>query len=133
MKISKKAYYGMRAAIRLSASKNPVSAHDLAISEHLPADFLEKILQKLKKSGVVVAKKGVEGGYSLARGADEISAWNVLSALDSPFPRISPPPTPKGVLPCSIPSHCQTNELWRVLEQKIEKTLSDITLDSLIR
>lgn len=132
MKISKKAYYGMRAAISLSTSENPVSVHDLAISERLPADFLEKILQKLKKAGVVVAKKGVEGGYSLARPADEISAWNVLSALDTPVPRMSPP-TPKGVLPCSIPSHCQTNEIWRALEEKIEKTLSEITLASLIR
>lgn len=132
MKIPKRAYYGMRAAIRLSASKNPISAHDLAKSERLPADFLEKILQKLKNSGIVVSKKGADGGYSLARPASGISAWDVLSALDSPFPRIDPP-TPKGVLPCSIPSHCQTNEIWRTLEQKIEKTLSDITLDSLIR
>lgn len=132
MKISKKAYYGMRAAIRLASTEYPVSVHDLAMTERLPEDFLEKILQKLKKSGIVVAKKGAEGGYSLAQPACEVSAWDVLSALDSPFPRINPP-TPKGVLPCSIPSHCQTNEIWRILETKMEKTLSDITLDSLIR
>lgn len=132
MKLSKKAYYGMRAAIRLATAPSPISAHDLALSEHLPADFLEKILQKLKKAGVVISKKGVEGGYSLARPACEITAWDVLSVLDTPLHRMSPA-TPRGILPCSIPSHCQTNEIWRTLEEKIKHTLSNITLDSLVR
>jgi len=132
MKLSKKAYYGLRAAISLAQSDTPVSAHDLARSEHIPEEFLEKILQKLKKEGIVDAKKGSEGGYFLARPAKKVSAWDIIGTLDAPFPRIMPP-TPRGTLPCSIPSHCQTNEVWRTLEREIEKTLSKITLNTLVK
>lgn len=131
MRISKKTYYGLRAAIGLAQLKTPISAHDLANAEHIPEDFLEKILQKLKKTGIVDSKKGSEGGYFLAKPAALTSAWDILDALDAPFPRIIPP-VEKGVLPCSIPSHCQTNEVWRTLEKSIEQTLTKVTLEKLI-
>ncbi len=132
MKVSKKTYYGLRAAISLAESGIPVSAHGLAVTEHIPEDFLEKILQELRKAGIADAKKGAEGGYFLARPAAKVSAWDVLQALDAPFPHIIPP-MPKGELPCSIPSHCKTNEVWRTLEREIEKTLSKITLEKLTK
>lgn len=131
MKVSKKAYYGFRAAVSLAASGQAVSAHDLAEAEHIPEDFLEKILQKLRRVGIVESKKGAEGGYALARPAETISAWDILETLDGPMKAFAPPL--KNTLPCSIVSHCQTNEVWRTLEKEIEKTLSEITLDNLTR
>ena len=71
MKVSKKAYYGLRAAIALAQSSRALSIHALAESEHLPEDYLEKILQMLRKAGLVEATKGVAGGYALARSAKE--------------------------------------------------------------
>jgi Rrf2 family iron-sulfur cluster assembly transcriptional regulator len=129
MKISKKAYYGLRAAASLASSGQAVSAHDLAEAEHIPEDFLEKILQKLRQAGIIESKKGVDGGYALARPAGAISTWDILEALDGPIRSFAPPL--KNTLPCSIVSHCQTNEVWRTLEKKIEKTLSEMTLDNL--
>jgi Rrf2 family protein len=129
MKVSKKAYYGLRAAVSLASSGRAVSAHDLSEAEHIPEDFLEKILQKLRQVGIVESKKGADGGYALARPAATISAWDILEALDGPIKSFSPPL--KNTLPCSIVSHCQTNEVWRTLEKEIEKTLSKITLDNL--
>ncbi len=131
MKVSKKAYYGLRAASSLAVTEKPVSAHDLAVAEHIPEDFLEKILQKLRQGGIVESKKGVEGGYALARPAGSISAWDVLSTLDGPMKTFTPPL--RNTLPCSVVSHCQTNEVWRALEKEIEKTLSKVTLGKLAR
>lgn len=122
----------MRAIIYLAQTKTPVSAHDLAIAENLPEDFLEKILQKLKKAGIVHSKKGHEGGYFLARAPKDITAWDTVSLLDAPFRHIAVS-TPKGTLPCLVVSHCQANEVWRILEAEIKKTLSEITIDSLTR
>lgn len=130
MKVSKKAYYGLRAVLALAQAQKPLSIHALAETEHLPEDYLEKILQILRRAGLVEAKKGTTGGYSLTRPPQEVTAWQILSELDGPIKTFTPPI--KGTLPCLQPSHCQTNEVWRTLETEIEHTLSRITLQSLI-
>lgn len=130
MKISKKAYYGLRAVLTLAQAKEPLSIHAIAETEHLPEDYLEKILQTLRRGGIVEAKKGTTGGYVLARPIETISTWDILKILDGPIQMFMPPV--KGELPCFQVSHCQTNQVWRVLEEKIEQTLSDITLDTIL-
>lgn len=130
MKISRKSYYGLRAILALAQADKPLSIHALALTEHLPEGYLEKILQGLRKGGVVEAKKGTTGGYSLARTKESINVWEVLRILDGPMKPFLPPI--KGTLPCHQPSHCQTNEVWRRLENEIESSLSKVTLNSLI-
>ncbi|MDD2766784.1 MAG: Rrf2 family transcriptional regulator [Candidatus Moranbacteria bacterium] len=130
MKISKKSYYGLRAILALAQTEKPLSIHLLAEKEHLPEMYLEKILQALRKANLVTAHKGVSGGYVLARRAEKISVWDVMAPLDGPT-KIVPSPL-RGTLPCLQVSHCQTNEVWRTLENKIENTLSKISLASLI-
>lgn len=130
MKISKKAYYGLRAAVALAQADIALSIHAIAESEHLPEDYLEKILQSLRRAGIVEATKGTSGGYALARPAGEITVWDILRELDGPIKTFTAPI--KGTLPCLQVSHCQTNEVWRTLENKIEETLSDISLGSLV-
>lgn len=125
MKVSKKAYYGLRAAISLAEADGPVSARELAEREHIPEDFLEKILQKLRKAGVVGSTKGVEGGYTLSNRT--VSVWDILRTLDGPV-RTFTPPLGKGTLPCDFPSHCRTNNALRQLEDEIEKTLSGMMI-----
>jgi Rrf2 family transcriptional regulator, iron-sulfur cluster assembly transcription factor len=129
MKISKKAYYGLRAAVSLADADGPVSARELAERERIPEDFLEKILQKLRKAGVVESTKGVEGGYTLTD--KTASVWDILRALDGPVRTFSPPGG-KGTLPCDFPSHCRTNDVLRRLETEIEKTLSGMTINRMV-
>lgn len=130
MKISKKTYYGLRAVLALAQAEKPLSIHALAETEHLPQDYLEKILQSLRRAGLVEAKKGTAGGYSLVRPSKDISVWEILQELDGPLKTFVPPI--KGSLPCLQPSHCQTNEVWRALETEIETSLSKISLASLV-
>lgn len=134
MKVSKKAYYGLRAILSLAQAEKPLSIRTIAETEHLPEDYLEKILQALRRAGIVEAKKGVDGGYSLARPAEQISAWEIIRELDGPIKTFSlpSPPAGGGVLPCLQPGHCQTNEVWRLLEERIEETLSNIPIRDLI-
>lgn len=130
MKVSKKAYYGLRATLTLAQADRPLSIHAVAETEHLPEEYLEKIVQQLRRSGLVEAKKGVSGGYSLAKSPETTTVWEVLRELDGPLQIFLPPV--RGTLPCLQPSHCQTNEVWRKLETEIETSLSKITLASLI-
>ena len=112
MKVSKKAYYGLRAVLALAQSEKPLS------------------IQHLRRAGLVEATKGTSGGYALARAKEDTNVWEVLRELDGPIKTFAAPI--KGTLPCLQPSHCQTNEVWRKLETEIESTLTRITLDSLI-
>lgn len=120
----------MRAILALAQAQKPLSIHALAQTEHLPEEYLEKIVQQLRRSGLVEAKKGMNGGYSLAKSAETTTVWEILRELDGPLQIFLPPV--KGTLPCLQPSHCQTNEVWRKLETEIETSLSRITLASLI-
>lgn len=129
MKVSKKAYYGLRAVLALAQSDKPLSIHSVAETEHLPEEYLEKIVQQLRRVGLVEAKKGTGGGYSLTKPAKTTTVWEILKELDGPLQIFLPP---KGTLPCLQPSHCQTNEVWRKLEFEIESSLSKITLASLV-
>lgn len=129
MKLSKKAYYGLRAALALSKAQRPLSIHVLAQTEAIPEDYLEKILQALRKAGVVTATRGAAGGYQLAQA--DISAWEVVTALEGPLKVYAP--TTKGMLPCFQVTHCQTNSVFRLLEDNLEKTLKNISLASLTK
>jgi Rrf2 family protein len=126
MKLSKKAYYGLRASLALLNAKEPLSIHLLAEQEHIPEDYLEKILQELRRKGVLTSKRGTAGGYTLA--TQNPSAWDIVSALDGPLKMY---PALKGTLPCYQETHCQTNALFRTLEDSFENTLKNISLNSL--
>ena len=126
MKLSKKAYYGLRASLALLSAEEPLSIHLLAEQEHIPEDYLEKILQELRRKNLVTAKRGTSGGYTLS--SKDISAWDVVSALDGPLKMY---PALKGTLPCYQETHCQTNALFRTLEESLETTLKNIPLQSL--
>lgn len=130
MKISKKAYYGLRALVGI-AHFGEISAHALAIEENLPEDYLQKILQQLKRAGVISSEKGSAGGYSLAKNAKDISVWEIISTLDGEIVPFAPPKMTSSS-PYPKLTHCQTNQVWRVLSQEIESVLSRITLAQLL-
>ena len=140
MKLSKKAYYGLRASLALAKAKTPLSSHVIAEEEGISPTYLEKILQALRKHNVVEAARGTKGGYILT--GPHVSAWDVISALEGPL-TIYPahtasrnvagrPSLIKGTLPCMVPTHCQTNAIFRELEENLESTLKNIALTSLI-
>ncbi|MBP7822681.1 MAG: Rrf2 family transcriptional regulator [Candidatus Moranbacteria bacterium] len=130
MKISKKAYYGLRAIVGI-AHFGEISAHALAIEESLPEDYLQKILQQLKKARIISSEKGATGGYSLARNEKDISVWEILTVLDG---EITPFTAPKMTNTSPYPklTHCQTNLAWRKLSETIQDTLSNMSIADLI-
>lgn len=132
MKVSKKAYYGLRAILALAQTGKPMSTHALAVLERLPEDYLEKILQSLRRAGLVESQKGADGGYALARPIGDITVWDILSTLDGPIKAFDPPKREANTLPCPEVTHCQSNEVWRILEENIVVTLSRITLEKLL-
>lgn len=86
MRLSARADYALRAAIELAASGDGhVTAEQLAKAQHIPAKFLEAILTQLRRAGLVRSQRGPDGGFWLARPADEISLATIIRAIDGPL------------------------------------------------
>ena len=90
MHISAKAEYAMRALLTLAAEPEggPLTADRLAAAQALPVKFLENILVDLRRAGLVRSQRGAEGGYRLARPAEEITAADVLRLIDGPLAEV---------------------------------------------
>jgi Rrf2 family protein len=89
MRVSAKADYAVRAAAELaSAGEGPVKGEALAQAQGIPLKFLENILGELKHAGLVRSQRGAEGGYWLARPANEITIADVIRAVEGPLASI---------------------------------------------
>ena len=89
MRVSAKADYAARAAAELSTSDGtPIKADRIAEAQSIPVKFLETILLELKHAGIVRSQRGPEGGYTLARPAEEISLADVIRAVDGPLANV---------------------------------------------
>ena len=87
MKVSTRGDYAARALLSLAlhTSEGPTSVRDIAERTALPQPYLEQILLALKGAGLVRSKRGVGGGYVLARPPAEIDLAEVVSAVDGPI------------------------------------------------
>ena len=86
MRLSARADYALRAAIELAASgEGHVTAEQLAKAQQIPAKFLEAILTQLRRAGLVRSQRGPDGGFWLARPAEEISLADIIRAIDGPL------------------------------------------------
>jgi Rrf2 family protein len=87
MRISAKVDYAVRAVVELAAAddEKPVKAERLATAQGIPLNFLENILGELRHAGVVRSHRGAEGGFRLARPAEELTVADVIRAVEGPL------------------------------------------------
>jgi Rrf2 family protein len=86
MRISAKADYALRAVSELAAAGGgPVKREAMSSAQGIPPKFLENILGDLRQARLVRSQRGAEGGYWLARPADEISVADIMRAVDGPL------------------------------------------------
>jgi len=87
MKVSKRGQYGMRALCHLAETHGHgvVQIREIARHESIPAKFLEGILLELKHAGIVRSRRGIDGGYELAREPKDIMLGQVMRVLDGPL------------------------------------------------
>jgi len=88
MHIPAKVDYAMRALLELASRGEPATAESLADAQHLPTKFLTSILNELRRGGLVISRRGVEGGYRLSRPASQISVADVMRAIDGPLAEV---------------------------------------------
>lgn len=107
---------------------DPVSLSTIASDEGIPMAFLERIMARLRDAGLVVATRGVSGGYRLSRATAEISVADVVAALEGPLSLVGCLPDDHG---CDRSDGCASRQVWRRLDEAISDALTGITLSDL--
>ena len=128
LKLTKKADYGL-IAVKHLAEQGPngsSSAKDIADAYRIPAEALAKILQRLAKAKLLVSHHGTNGGYALARDARQISALEVIRAIDGPLFITSCLPHESGG--CEQSGCCTVREPLRQVNESIRALLEDIKI-----
>ena len=130
MRLTKKADYALLAMKCLAEHSEGVSlsAKDIADEYHIPQQVLAKLLQRLTKAGLLISHAGTHGGYSLARASDEISAFEVIRAIDGPL-FITSCITVHGE--CDLTRSCTIKEPLRRVNDTIRDVLSAMRLSDL--
>ena len=90
VRLSARVDYALRAVVELAASQTdrPVTAEQLAQAQTIPPKFLESILLQLRRGGIIHSQRGHEGGYWLARPADDISLADIIRLIDGPLANV---------------------------------------------
>ena len=84
--ITTKSPYAVSALTELAKTPDhPVPVHEIARRRDIPAQFLEQLVATLRRGGILRSQRGVKGGYTLARSADQISVLEVVELLDGPL------------------------------------------------
>jgi len=129
MKVSTRGDYASRALLSLSMHPDlgPTSVRDIAERTGLPQPYLEQILLALKGAGLVRSKRGVGGGYLLAREPDEIRLSEIVSAVDGPIVAgdFGQPHTDGA---CDHEGQCVLLSIWGHVGEQMRELLDSFTL-----
>jgi Rrf2 family protein len=111
----------------------PVAARELADSERLPADYVEQILLRLRRAGLVESVRGAKGGYFLARDPGAITVRDVMSASERQTFEVNCDSHPVDAERCSPGSTCSIRPVWHALQQRGDELLASIRLAYLMK
>ena len=139
MRLSSKGDYATRVLMELAVSEGPraISAHDLSLRTGISQKYLEQIMMRLRTALLVSARRGVQGGYELARRPDQISVGEVIRLMDGPLAP-SPCASQSAHVPCPVyrcPSEqsCVLRGLWSDVRDAISGVLDGTTFADLVQ
>jgi len=130
MKLTRGTDYGLRGMVYLAAQpfEQVTLLHDVARHQEVPESYLAKIFQDLSKAGLVRSHRGANGGFSLARPANEITLRQVIEALQGPI-ALNRCLDARDV--CARSEDCPVAKVLRKAQEQLLETLDAATLDTL--
>jgi len=132
VRLSKLTDYGM--VLMSCFARSPAgalrTARDLAAESRLPLPTVSKVLKELLQSGLLVSRRGMQGGYSLARTPREISLVEIISALEGPVALTVCSTDVTGL--CDVEACCAIKRNQQVINEAIRGVLAKLMLSDLI-
>lgn len=105
---------------------------DIAERESLPPDYVEQILLRLRRAGIVNSTRGARGGYTLAREPASVSVRDVIAASERATFELHCVSHPVAEERCSAAQNCSIRPVWILLQQKIDDVLESVNLADLM-
>ena len=132
MRISAKVDYAVRAAVQLAAAEGagPVKGDEIAAAQDIPINFLENILSLLRNAGLVMSRRGAEGGYWLAVPANCITIADIVRVIDGPLAAV------RGVRPSEtqFPAPAEPlRDVWVAVRASLRSILENVSLADIVR
>ncbi|HKR55894.1 MAG TPA: Rrf2 family transcriptional regulator [Gemmatimonadales bacterium] len=133
MRVTTWAEYGLIVSLSLArrVGDGPVAAREVAEGERLPHDYVEQILLRLRRAGLVESVRGAKGGYLLARDPHDVSVKDVMEASEHVTFEVNCDHHQVDAHRCSPDAACSIRPVWRMLERRINDFLSGVTLADL--
>jgi Rrf2 family protein len=126
VRITAKVDYAVRAMCELAGhGSGPLRGELIAAGQGIPQSFLENILHELKRGGLVATQRGVDGGYRLAKPADEISVADIIRAVEGPLADV------RGMRPETLAFNgaaAPLREVWLAVRVSLRAVLERVTL-----
>ena len=134
MRITTWAEYGLICALHLAKrfAEGPVTGRDVAEKERLPADYVEQILLRLRRAGVVRSTRGARGGYALDRPPEQITVRQVIQASELATFELHCITHPVDEVRCSTSHSCSIRPVWQLLQRRIDDVLDGVCLADLL-
>jgi Rrf2 family protein len=133
MRITTWAEYGLICSLHLARryGDGPVTGREIAATERLPADYVEQILLRMRRAGIVSSIRGAHGGYVLADEPSAISVRQVVNASEHSTFDLRCVTHPVAEDRCSEASNCSIRPVWMMLQQRIDDALESVHLGDL--
>jgi Rrf2 family protein len=134
VRITTQAEYGLICALHLArrVDEGPVTGREIAAQERLPGDYVEQIMLKLRRAGIVRSTRGAHGGYVLARLPNEISVHDVISAAEHSTFEVHCTSHPVEEARCSSAHDCSIRPVWVLLQRRVDDVLQGVRLSDLL-
>lgn len=135
MRITTWAEYGLICSLHLARryGDGPVTGREIAATERLPADYVEQILLRMRRAGIVSSIRGAHGGYVLADEPSAISVRQVVNASEHSTFDLRCVTHPVAEDRCSDASNCSIRPVWMMLQQRIDDALESVHLGDLLQ
>ena len=109
-----------------------MTGREMAAREKLPGDYVEQILLRMRRAGIVNSTRGARGGYSLARTPSEISVRDVIQASELTTFDLHCVSHPVDAERCAEAENCSIRPVWLLLQQRIDEVLESVKLSDLL-
>jgi Rrf2 family protein len=131
VRVTAKVDYALRAALELAgtAPGTPVKGDVLAEAQQISVNYLENILLELRRAGIVRSQRGADGGYWLAKPADEVTVADIIRAVEGPLANVRGE-RPEALEPSGQAHHVR--ELWVATRAALRTVLEGTTLADLV-
>ncbi len=131
IRITKLTDYGITvlSTLAFQAEPKPRNAREIAAETHLPSPTVSKILGVLTRGELLTSQRGANGGYSLARPAEDISVADIIVAFEGPLALTEC--LSHEAPDCDVESVCPTRSNWHRINAAIRKALEEIPLSEM--